>query len=93
MTEPSIRFERSPHVHSAMTPKREARGVITVTKLSILHPWVRVGVVIFKNDSIGIDRRGDPLRVDRDVVVTGIVPESDGSLVAFRPYAEHALYG
>jgi hypothetical protein len=54
---------------------------------------VRVGVVIFKNDSIGIDRRGDPLRVDRDVVVTGIVPESDGALVAFRPYAGHALYG
>ena len=54
---------------------------------------MRVGVVIFKNDSIGIDGRGDPLRVDRDVVVTGIVPESDGALVAFRPYAEHALYG
>jgi hypothetical protein len=31
--------------------------------------------------------------VDRDVVVTGIVPESDGSLVALRPYTEHALYG
>jgi hypothetical protein len=54
---------------------------------------VRVGVVIFKNDSIGLDRRGDPLCVDRDVVVTGIVPESDGSLVAFRPYTENALYG
>jgi hypothetical protein len=67
--------------------------VITVTKLSILHPWVRVGVLIFKNDSIGIVQRGDPLCVDRDVVVTGIVPERDGPLVAFRPYAEHALYG
>ena len=43
--------------------------------------------VIFLNDSIGIDRRGEPLRVDRDVVVTGIVPEKDGPLVAFRPYA------
>ena len=41
---------------------------------------------------IGIDRRGEPLRVDRDVVVTGIVPEKDGALVAFRPYAEHCLY-
>jgi hypothetical protein len=76
-----------------MTRIRDAAVVITVKKLSILHPWVRVGVVIFKNDSIGIDRRGDRLRVDRDVVVTGIVPESDGPLVAFRPYAEHALYG
>ena len=66
--------------------------MIRVTKLSILHPWVRVGVVVFRNDSIGIDRRGDPLRVDQDVVVTGIVPEIDGSLVAFRPYAEHCLY-
>ena len=75
-----------------MTATRDAAGVITVTKLRILHPWVRVGVVIFKNDSIGIDRRGDPLRVDRDVVVTGIVPETDGPLVAFRPYAEHILY-
>ena len=75
-----------------MTANRDARYVITVTKLSILHPWVRVGVVVFKNDSIGIDRRGDPLRVDRDVVVTGIVPEKDGPLVAFRPYAEHCLY-
>jgi hypothetical protein len=67
--------------------------VITVTKLKILHPWVRVGVVIFKNDSIGFDGRGDVLRVECDVVVTGIVPESDGPLVAFRPYAEHCLYG
>ena len=41
---------------------------------------------------IGIDRRGEPLRVDRDVVVTGIVPEKDGALVAFRPNAEHCLY-
>jgi hypothetical protein len=76
-----------------MTEERHTRCVISQTKLSILHPWVRVGVVIFKNDSIGIDRRGDPLRVDRDVVVTGIVPETDGALVAFRPYKEHALYG
>lgn len=76
-----------------MTTNRDARKVITVTKLRILHPWVRVGVVVFKNDSIGIDRRGDPLRVDRDVVVTGIVPEGDGPLVAFRPYSEHVLYG
>lgn len=75
-----------------MTTAQDAVAVITVTKLSILHPWVRVGVVIFRNDSIGIDRRGDPLRVDQDVVVTGIVPETDGSLVAFRPYAEHCLY-
>ena len=76
-----------------MTATRDARVVITVTKLSILHPWVRVGIVVFKNDSIGIDRRGDPIRVDRDVVVTGIVPETDGALVAFRPYTERALYG
>ena len=76
-----------------MTARADARCMITVTKLSVLHPWVRVGVVIFKDDSIGIDRRGDPLRVDRDVVVTGIVPENDGPLVAFRPYTEHALYG
>ena len=72
-----------------MTPTRDALSVITVTKLSILHPWIRVGVVIFKNDSIGTDRRGESLRVDRDVVVTGIVPENDGALVAFRPYTEH----
>ena len=76
-----------------MTNGCDAVPVITVTKLRMLHPWVRVGDVIFKNDSIGIDRRGDPLRVDRDVVVTGIVPESDGPLVAFRPHIEHALYG
>jgi hypothetical protein len=75
-----------------MTAARDALRVITVTKLSVLHPWIRVGVVIFKNDSIGIDRRGEPLRVDRDVVVTGIIPETDGALVAFRPYTEHSLY-
>ena len=63
-----------------MTATRDAAFVITVTKLRVLHPWVRVGVVVFKNDSIGIDRRGEPLRVDRDVVVTGIVPEGDGLL-------------
>jgi hypothetical protein len=76
-----------------MTTTRDAADVITVAKVRVLHPWVRVGVVIFKNDSIGIDKRGDPLRVDRDVVVTGIVPEGDGPLVAFRPYTEHSLYG
>ena len=75
-----------------MTGIRDAAVVITVTTLAMLHPWVRVGVVIFKDDSIGIDRRGQPLRVDRDVVVTGIVPETDGPLVAFRPYREHSLY-
>jgi hypothetical protein len=75
-----------------MTATRDAVGVITVTKLRTLHPWVRVGVVVFKNDSIGIDRCGQPLRVDRDVVVTGIIPEGDGPLVAFQPYAEHTLY-
>ena len=52
-----------------MTATRDAVGVITVTKLRTLHPWVRVGVV-----------------------VTGITPEGDGPLVAFRPYAEHMLY-
>jgi hypothetical protein len=75
-----------------MTASRDALGVITVTRLSIPHPWVRVGVVIFRNDAIGIDRHGDPLHVDRDVVVTGVVPEPDGPLVAFRPYAEDSLY-
>ena len=75
-----------------MTATRDAVGVIAVTKLRTLHPWVRVGVVVFKNDSIGIDRRGQPLRVDRDVVVTGIIPEGDGPLVAFQLYAEHTLY-
>lgn len=75
-----------------MTATRDAAYVITVAKLKLLHPWVRVGIVVFRNDSIGIDKHGDPLRVDRDVVVTGIVPEGDGPLVAFRPYAEHALY-
>ena len=71
-----------------MTCTGNALVVITVTKLRMLHPWVHVGVVIFKNDSIGIDRRGEALRMDRDVVVTGIVPEGDGPLVAFQPYAE-----
>jgi hypothetical protein len=75
-----------------MTRTRDAVLVITVTKLRVLHAWVRVGVVVFKNDSIGIDRRGDPIRVDRDVVVTGIVPEGDGPLVAFRPRTERELY-
>ena len=75
-----------------MTATRDAVGVIAVTKLRTLHPWVRAGVVVFKNDSIGIDRRGQPLRVDRDVVVTGIIPEGDGPLVAFQRYAEHTLY-
>jgi hypothetical protein len=27
--------------------------VITVTKLSFLHPWVRVGVVVFQNEKDG----------------------------------------
>ena len=71
-----------------MTWNGNADVVITVTKVRMLHSWVRVGVVVFKDDSIGIDRRGQAFRVDRDVVVTGIVPEGDGPLVAFQPYAE-----
>jgi hypothetical protein len=45
-----------------MTAIRHARAVITVTKLRAVHPWVRVGVVVFRNDSIGIDARGVALR-------------------------------
>ncbi len=71
---------------------RDDRPVITVKKISFVHPWVHVGVVIFADDTIGVDTKGCPLRVEHDVVVTGIAPDNEGVLVAYRPFKDGPLF-
>jgi len=70
----------------------DADDVITVKKIGFVHPWVHVGVVVFAEDTIGVDTKGRPLRVERDVVVTGIAPDNDGVLVAYRPFEDGPLF-
>lgn len=51
------------------------------------HPWIHVGGVVFAADSIGIGETGEPARVERDVIVTAILPSPDGTtLVELRPF-------
>ena len=46
-------------------------------------------MVIFADDTIGVGADGEPARVDRDVVVTAIVPARGGGvLVLLRPFSE-----
>jgi len=75
-----------------LTTAVHADPVITVTKVKFVHPWVHVGVVVFADDTIGVDPEGSPLKVERDIVITGIAPERDGMLVAFRPFSDGPLY-
>ena len=65
--------------------------MITVKKVSFVHPWVHVGAVVFADDTIGVDQTGRPLKVEGDVVVTGMAPDADGPLVAYRPFEESLL--
>jgi hypothetical protein len=60
--------------------------VITVKKVRYVHPWVHVGVVVFADDTLGMDIDGSPLKVEHDVVVTGMAAEQDGMLVAYRRF-------
>ncbi len=61
--------------------------MIEVARVRSTHPWVHVRTVVFANDTIGTDNDGDPARVERDVVVTAIVPARDGGLLVFlRPF-------
>jgi hypothetical protein len=63
--------------------------VIEVARLRSTHPWVHVRTVIFADDTIGVGADGKPAHIDRDVVVTAIVPARDGGvLVIFRPFSE-----
>jgi hypothetical protein len=63
--------------------------VIEVTRLRSTHPWVRARMVIFADDTIGVGADGEPARVDRDVVVTAIVPARGGGvLVLLRPFSQ-----
>lgn len=64
-----------------------------VTRLRSTHPWVRARTVIFADDTIGVGTDGEPARVERDVVVTAIVPAKDGGvLVMLKPFSEEPPY-
>jgi hypothetical protein len=58
--------------------------VIEVRAAKRLHPWVSVGVLIYAGDSLGFDDDGEEVRVKTDSIITGIVPEPWGALVALR---------
>ena len=58
--------------------------MIEVRAARRLHPWVSVGVLIYAGDSLGFDDDGEEVRVQADSIVTGIVPEPWGALVAIR---------
>lgn len=61
--------------------------MIAVERLRSTHPWVHVRTVVFADDTIGVRADGEPARVDRDVVITAIVPARDGGvLVLLRPF-------
>ena len=61
--------------------------MIGVFRVRSTHPWVRVRMVVFADDTIGVGTDGEPARVEQDVVVTAIVPARDGGvLVLWRPY-------
>jgi hypothetical protein len=65
------------------------RAVMAVTRLRSTHPWIHVRTVVFADDTIGVGTDGEPARVERDVVITAIVPARDGGvLVLFRPFEE-----
>lgn len=63
------------------------RHVITVTRLKRVNLWIGVGVLVYRGDSLGEDEDGRAHVVDRDVVVTGLVPEPWGVLLAYRGVA------
>ena len=64
---------------------------MAITRLRSTHPWVRVRTVVFADDTIGVGTDGEPARVERDVVITAIVPSRDGGvLVIFRPFEDDA---
>jgi hypothetical protein len=58
--------------------------MIEVRAAKRLHPWVSVGVLIYAGDSLGFDEDGEAVRVTSDSIVTGIVPEAWGALVAVK---------
>ena len=71
--------------HASDTPLPDAASrMIEVRAAKRLHPWVSVGVLIYAGDSLGFDDDGEEVRVGSDSIITGIVPEPWGALVAFR---------
>ena len=58
--------------------------MIEVRAAKRLHPWVSVGVLIYAGDSLGFDEDGEAIRVATDSIVTGIVSEAWGALVAVK---------
>ena len=65
--------------------------MIEVQRLRSVHPWVRARTVIFADDTIGVGTDGEPAHVEKDVVITAIVPARDGGvLVLLRELVQDA---
>ena len=74
-------------VHANDTGARDDARVIGVVRLRSVHPWVRARTVVFADDTIGVSVEGESARVDRDIVVTAVVPARDGGvLVLMRDF-------
>ena len=55
-----------------------------VRRLRRLHPWVKVGVLVWSGDALGYDEEGREVRLDADSLVRAIVPRPSGVVVALR---------
>ena len=89
----SRRLASPPRIHGPFTRNTRVvtsiRDVIAVTRLRSVHPWIRAKMVVFADDTIGVQPDGEPARVDQDVVVTAVVPARDGGvLVLLREFRE-----
>jgi len=58
--------------------------VITGVRLARVHPWICLHVLVYAGGSLGIDENGKSVVLDRDGVVTGIAPDPEYVLVAWR---------
>jgi hypothetical protein len=58
--------------------------VISVARLARVHPWIRLNGLVYAGDELGLDENGKAVVVDRDGVVTGIAPDPEYILVAWR---------
>lgn len=66
--------------------------MVETVRVRSIHPWIHVNTVVFAADTIGVDQDGHLARVERDVVVTAIVPSPDGGKVVLLKALEHFTF-
>lgn len=58
--------------------------MITVVRLARVHPWICLNGLVYAGDELGVDENSKPVVLDRDGIVTGIAPDPEYVLVAWR---------